>query len=58
MFVVFGIALPVDYLHVNVSFSRLITSLGENRSSGFPTRFDKNRAVQPQMMARGLKFRI
>ena len=28
------------------------------RSSGFPTRFDTNRAVQPQKMARGLKFRI
>ena len=25
---------------------------------GFPTRFDTNRAVQPQKMARGLKFRI
>ena len=28
-----------------------------NRSSGFPTRSDTNRAVQPQKMARGLKFR-
>ena len=27
-------------------------------SSGFPTRSDTNRAVQPQKMARGLKFRI
>ena len=25
---------------------------------GFPTRSDTNRAVQPQEMARGLKFRI
>ena len=25
--------------------------------SGFPTRSDTNRAVQPQKMARGLKFR-
>ena len=25
---------------------------------GFPTRSDTNRAVQPQKMARGLKFRI
>ena len=25
---------------------------------GFPTRSDTNRAVQPQNMARGLKFRI
>ena len=30
----------------------------ENRSSGFPTRSDKNRAVQAQKMARGFKFRI
>ena len=29
-----------------------------NRSSGFPTRSDTNRAVQPQKIARGLKFRI
>ena len=27
-------------------------------SSGFPTRPDTNQAVQPQKMARGLKFRI
>ena len=27
-------------------------------SSGFPTRSQSNRAVQPQKMARGLKFRI
>ena len=30
----------------------------ENRYSGFPTRSDTNQAVQPQKMARGLKFRI
>ena len=30
----------------------------ENRSSGFQTRSDTNRAVQPQKMDRGLKFRI
>ena len=30
----------------------------KNRSSGFPTKSDTNRAVQPQKMARGLKFRI
>ena len=28
------------------------------QSSGFPTRSDTNRAVQPQKMTRGLKFRI
>ena len=33
-------------------------SLRENRSSGFPTGSDTNRAVQPQKIARGLKFRI
>ena len=30
----------------------------ENRSSGFPTRSDTNRAVQAQKQARSLKFRI
>ena len=30
----------------------------ENRSSGFPTWSDTNRAEQPLKMARGLKFRI
>ena len=30
----------------------------ENRSSGFPTRSDTNRSVQPQQMVRGLKFRM
>ena len=30
----------------------------ENRSSGFPTRSDTNRAVQSQKQARSLKFRI
>ena len=30
----------------------------ENLFSGFPTRFDTNRAVQPQKVARGLKFWI
>ena len=29
-----------------------------NLSSGFPTRSDKNQAVQPQKIARGLKFWI
>ena len=30
----------------------------ENRSSGFPTRFDTNRPVPAQKRARSLKFRI
>ena len=38
--------------------TRYRASLWENRSLGFPTRSDTNRAVQPQKMARGLKFRI
>ena len=29
-----------------------------NRSWGFPTRSDTNRSVQPQKVARGLKFRM
>ena len=33
-------------------------ALRENLSSGFLTRSDTNRAVQPQNMSRGLKFRI
>ena len=32
--------------------------MSPNRSSGFPTRSDTNRAVQPQKIAGGLKFRI
>ena len=28
----------------------------ENLSLGFPTRFDTNKAVLPQKVARGLKF--
>ena len=30
----------------------------KNKSSGCPTRSDTNKAIQPQKMARGLKFRI
>ena len=41
-------------LHVHV----YLTSSCKNRSSVFLTRFDTNRAEQPQKMARGLKFRI
>ena len=33
-------------------------ALWKNLSSGIPTRSDTNRAVRPQKMARGLKFRI
>ena len=37
---------------------RIWAATSENRSSGFPTRSDTNQAVQPQKMARGLKFCI
>ena len=30
----------------------------KNTPLGFPTRYDTNRAVQPQIVSRGLKFRI
>ena len=41
-------------LQKEADFSRI----RENLSSGLPTRSDTNQAVQPQRMARGLKFRI
>ena len=44
----------VHLLHVHVYLSLVM----KNRSSVFLTRFDTNRAEQPQKMARGLKFRI
>ena len=42
------------------SFIKLDLSLvmKENLSSGFPTRSDTNRAIQPHKMTRGLKFQI
>ena len=40
--------------HGNMNLALLL----ENRSSGFPTRSDTNRAVQSQKMARGLKLQI
>ena len=36
----------------------VLAATRENRSSGFPTRSDTNRAVQAQKMARGRKFLI
>ena len=33
-------------------------AMKENLSSGFPTKSDTNRALQPLKMARGLKFQI
>ena len=38
--------------------SEYLSLVVKNRSSGFPTRSDTIRAVQPQEMVRGLKFRI
>ena len=40
------------------SFRLCFTASGENRSSRFPTRSNTNRSVQPQKMARGMKFWI
>ena len=48
--VVVGCARNVDKIKVVVSLEELC--------SGFPTRSDTNRAIQPQKMARCLKFRI
>ena len=46
-----------DQLQLQFSERHIIwASLWENRSSGFPTRSDTNRAVQSQKMARSLKF--
>ena len=42
----------MSHLHVTTPSCR------ENLSSGFSTRSDTHRAVQPEQMARGLKFRI
>ena len=35
-----------------------MSRVGENLSLGFPTRSDTKRALQPQKMARGLRFQI
>ena len=45
------------YIPVNSSYTVLAVT-HENLSLGFPSRSDTNRAVQPQKMARGLKFWI
>ena len=60
---------PEDRFSYNATHIKMITAIlwvyqnyeprsEKNRSSGFPTRFDTNRAVQSQKMPRGLKFRI
>ena len=43
-----------DFLKKKVYMSRVM----RKPTFWFPTWFDTNRAVQPQKMARGLKFRI
>ena len=43
---------------VDMSMYKLSHVVRKIRSSGFPTRSDTNRAVQPRKMAGGLKFRI
>ena len=47
-----------DYRNIIDSNFVSLASLQENLSLRFPTRSDTNRAVQPQKMDRGLKFRI
>ena len=42
-----GVSRPLDFRGIR-----------ENRSSGFPTRSDTNRAVQSKKLGRGLKFWI
>ena len=55
----FKFAPPVgEKTHKKKSFYHMSLVTWENRSSGFPTRSDTNRAVQSQKMAIGLKFRI
>ena len=46
----------VTALHDRKIYMSLVVR--ENRSSGFSTRSDTNRTVQPQKMATSLKFRI
>ena len=47
----------VLHAYLNISdLKNIRASLSENRSSGFPTRSDINRAVQPQKTVSGLKF--
>ena len=43
---------------VSVCYSDIWAASRENLSSGFVTRLDANRLVQPQKLGRGLKFRI
>ena len=44
--------------HFSDCFGIIGTGSQENLSLGFSTRFDSNRAVQLQKMARGMKFLI
>ena len=54
--------LPPIIITVSLTFKELeaedLSLVTTNLHSGFPTRSDTNRAVQPQKMARGLIFRI
>ena len=43
---------------MHLFYSKYMSLVVRNRSWGLPTRSDTNRAVQPQKMAIGLKFRI
>ena len=44
----------VFFSHQHLSYDKSTLTEGQNLSSGFPTRSNTNRAVQPQRMTRGL----
>ena len=47
-----------QYFFFSCVMRKPVGSQSENQSSGFPTRFDTNRTVQPEKMVRDLKFCI
>ena len=51
-FITYFTFLKCLYININCAVSQ------ENLSSGFPTMFNTNQAVQPQKIVRGLKFQI
>ena len=55
---IFHLTIYTHYLFFCVFYSIYEPRCEKKQSLGFPTRSDKNRAVQPQKMARGLKFWI
>ena len=51
-----SVRVPTRIIQLLTKYERRCEKTGQ--SSGFPTRSDTNRAVQPQKMARGLKLCI